>query len=60
VSLVSTTVTAEGAGCATTTIYDSRSGNEERHIYGNDSSVVGMGEFYVHSDAGCTVSVTAS
>jgi hypothetical protein len=59
-SLVSTTVTAEGAGCATTTIYDSRSGNEERHIYGNDSSVVGKGEFYVHSDAGCTVSVTAS
>ena len=35
-------------------------GSEEKHTYGNDSPVLGKGEFYVHSDAGCTVGVTAS
>ena len=59
-SLASAEVKAEGAGCATTTVYDSATGEVADHFEGSSSAVVGKGEFYVHSDADCTVKVTPS
>jgi hypothetical protein len=59
-SFASAEVKAEGAGCATTTVYDSATGEVADHFEGSSSAVVGKGEFYVHSDANCTVKVTPS
>jgi hypothetical protein len=59
-SFASAEVKAEGAGCATTTVYNSATGDVEKHIEGSSSAVVGKGEFYVHADADCTVKVTPS
>ncbi|HEY2959628.1 MAG TPA: caspase family protein [Actinomycetota bacterium] len=62
VSPVSAKVTASGADCTTdrvTSVYDSRDGRQVDRFYGSGTLVVGRGEFYVGSDARCTVQVAS-
>jgi hypothetical protein len=61
-SPASAKVTASGADCTAgrlTTVYDSQDGRQVDQLNGSRTLVVGRGEFYVGSDARCTVKVTS-